>query len=140
MCPVHHIGKSSQRMKERLRFTTYRIKCFLWVGKAQPESLTGFGFASDISEAGIGIYVNKKIAVGTAAQISLEDENSPSHSGVVAWCQRYTLSQNFHGHSALDHRIGVRFHFDTEADRQRYLMYFNELKRKVTIFSKDPLS
>jgi hypothetical protein len=128
MCPVHHIGKSSKRMNERLRFATYRIKCFLLVGKSQPEPLTGFGFAADISEAGIGIYIDKKLTVGTPVLVSLEDEGSEPYAGVVAWCQRYTLEQRFHGHSALDHRVGVRFQFQSEADRQRYLMYFNELK------------
>jgi len=139
MCPVYHMGKSRKRMNERLRFATYRIKCFLWVDKLQPEPFEGFGFASDISEAGVGMYINTKIAVLTPVRIAFEEEGSQPYEGAVAWCQRFTLGQNFHGHSALDHRLGLRFKFESESDRQRYLMYFNELKRKVSVFSKEPL-
>ncbi len=138
MCPVYHIGKSSKRMSERLRFATFRIKCFLWADKIQPEPFASFGFASDISEAGVGLYISVKLPVGTPVRVALEEDAQP-YQGTVAWSQRYTLGQKFHGHEALDHRVGVRFHFDNEADRQRYLMYFNELKRRVTIISKDPL-
>jgi hypothetical protein len=139
MCPIYHIGKSSKRMSERLRFATFRIKCFLWAEKLQAEPITGFGFASDLSEAGVGIYVDAKIPVGTSVRIALEEGDTEPYAGTVAWCQRYTLGQKFHGHAALDHRVGVRFHFRDEAERQRYLMYFNELKRKVTVISKDRL-
>jgi len=139
MCPVYHIGKNSKRMSARLRFATYRIKCFLWADKLQPEPFSGFGFASDISEAGVGLYVDAKLPVGSVVRVALEEGSAEPYVGTVAWCQRYTLGQKFHGHATLDHRVGVRFHFRTEAKRQRYLMYFNELKRKVTLISKDKL-
>lgn len=139
MCPIHHIGKSTKRMNERLLFATFRIKCFLWVDQRQPEPIPGFGFASDISESGLGIYINTKLSPGTKVRISLEEETNQPYPGVVAWCQRYALEQRFHGHSALDHRLGIRFRFESEADHQRYLMYFNELRRRVNIFTKERL-
>ncbi len=139
MSPVYHFGKSSKRMSDRLRFATYRIKCFVWAEKLQSEPISGFGFASDISEAGVGVYVDAKIPIGTKVRIALEEGDAQPYAGTVAWCQRYTLGQKFHGHATLDHRVGIRFMFESESDRQRYLMYFNELKRKVTIISKDPL-
>lgn len=139
MCPIHHMGKSSKRMNERLRFATYRVKCFLRLDRQPEQSIPGFGFTSDISETGIGIYINTKITVGANVRISLEDENSTFYPGVVAWCQRYKLEQKFHGHAALDHRVGLRFRFESEAEHQRYLMYFNDLRRRVNIFSKERL-
>lgn len=134
MCPIYHIGKSTKRMNERLRFATYRVKCWLWI-EDQPEPVPGFGFASDISETGVGVYLDRKINVGTPVKVALEEETLQPFPAIVAWSQRYALEQRFHGHEALDHRLGMRFNFESEADRQRYIMFFNELRRRVTIFT-----
>lgn len=134
MCPIYHIGKSTKRMNERLRFATYKVKCWLWVGGGS-EPIPGFGFASDISEAGIGVYLDRKINVGTEVRIAIDEAEATPFPGLVAWCQRYSLEQRFHGHESLDHRLGIRFNFQSEAERQRYIMFFNELRRRVTIFS-----
>ena len=123
-------------MNERLRFVTFKVQC--WVRTEREEALIpGFGFASDISETGIGIYLDRKINVGSPVKITLEDEASQPFPGVVAWSQRFSLEQKFHGHHSLDHRLGVRFTFESEGERQRYIMFFNELRRRVTIFAKE---
>ncbi len=136
MCPIYHFGKSSKRMNERLRFATFRVKCWLSVAGTE-ESIPGFGFASDISESGIGIYLDRKINIGTVVQIKLEEESALPFPGIVAWCQRFSLEQRFHGHDGLDHRLGIRFAFESEPDRQRYIMYFNELRRRVNVFTSN---
>jgi hypothetical protein len=138
MCPIYHVGKSTKRMNERLRFSTHKVKCWLWLDGA-PAPIPGFGFASDISETGVGIYFDRKVNVGTTVRIALEEDGSSPFPGVVAWCQRYSLEQKFHGHDTLDHRLGIRFAFESEGERQRYIMFFNELRRRVTLLAKGPV-
>jgi hypothetical protein len=137
MSPVHHFGKSKKRMNERLRFSTFRVKCWLWI-EDSVEPIPGFGFASDISEAGIGIFLDRKVNVGVAVRVAIDEENAPPFPGYVAWCQRFSLEQRFHGHEALDHRLGIRYAFASESERQRYLIFFSELKQRVTLLSGGP--
>src|SRR5262245_23900859 len=103
MCPVHHLGRASQRAGDRLRFVTFRVRCYLWLEATDEGPLHGFGFAADVSENGAGLYLDTRIPKGTAVRISLEEEGNTPYRGVVAWCQRYSLEQKFLGHHTLDH-------------------------------------
>jgi hypothetical protein len=131
MCPIYHPGRPKKRVGERLRFVTFRVKCFLWVDKPGSGAREGFGFASDLSEGGAGVYVDAKIPKGTFVRLAFEDESTASYRGMVAWCQRYSLTRRFHGQAALDHRIGVQLLFESEAERQRYLMAYNDLRKRA---------
>lgn len=131
MCPVHHFGRSNKRAKERLRFATFRVKCFLWTESPPGGPHAGFGFTADLSETGIGIYSDLCLPKGAPVRVAIEGENEPSYRGMVTWCQRFKLEQRFHGQSAYDYRIGVCLLFDSEAERQRYLLYFKELRHRA---------
>ena len=131
MCPIYNIGKSAKRMGDRMRFVTFRVNCFVWAGRENGEPLRSFGFASDISESGAGVFLDVKLAKGTPVRIAFEEESNTAHVGVAAWCRRYTLDQRFHAQTALDYRIGVQFFFESESDRQRWLMYFNDLRKRA---------
>jgi len=137
MSPIHHPSRTKKRVSERLRFATYRIKCYLWIENKEARAVEGFGFAADVSETGVGMYTDAKIPKGTFVRMALESEDSTSYRGYVAWCQRYALEQRFHGHESLDHRLGVSFLFESEAERQRYLMYFNDLRKRATFLNGD---
>ena len=132
MCPVYHLGRSNKRSGDRMRFVTFRVPCFLWVGKPESGPHRGFGFAADISEEGAGLYLDIKLAKATPVRLAFEDKEGSAHRGIVAWCRRYNMDQRFHGQSALDYRVGIEFFFESEADRQRYLIDFNELRKRAT--------
>ncbi len=133
MCPVHHVGRINKRAKERLRFATYRVKCYLWTDNPPRGPVAGFGFAADLSEDGTGIYTDVKLAKGAQVRIAIEDEETPAFRGIVTWCQRFKLEQRFHGQQEFDFRLGINFLFESEPERQRYLLYFQDLLHRAKI-------
>jgi PilZ domain len=137
MCPVHNPGRSKSRSAERLRFATFRLNCFLWVENHNEGPHSGFGFAADISETGAGLYVGIRLNPGAQVRVAFESETSPTYRAVLMWCQRYSLEQHFMGHPALDHRVGLRLQFITEAERQRYLEYFKSLGERVKLLAPE---
>jgi hypothetical protein len=50
----------------------------------------------------------------------------------VIWAQRFALEQHFVGHEALSYRLGLKLLFGSEAERKRYVEFFEELKKKAT--------
>jgi hypothetical protein len=131
MSPIYHVGRTRKRLGERLRFATSRVNCFVWAESAGDAPIRGFGFLSDISEEGAGIYVDTKLPKSTVVTLAIEDENSTHYRGIVLWCRRYSMSQRLHSQATLDHRIGVQIVFASEEERQRYLMYFNDLRKRA---------
>lgn len=135
MAPVHNPGRSKKRLSERLRLATARIPCFVWTEGSAEEPLKGYGFVSDVSDGGMGIYLNVSLPKTTFVKVALEDEASSSFRGAVLWSRRFNLGQRFHSQATLDYRIGIHLLFDTESERQRYLMYFNDLRKRATCLS-----
>lgn len=131
MCPIHHLGKSKKRMRDRLRLVTFRIHCYLWTTKDGAGPHAGFGFASDVSEEGAGLYLNLQLPKATPVLVSLEDEKNEGYKGLVVWSRRYATEQRFHGQATQDYRVGVQFLFDSETDRQRYLMFYKDLQKRA---------
>jgi hypothetical protein len=131
MSPIHHIGKSKKRAGERMRLVTFRVKCFVWNDKDGAGPFAGFGFASDISENGAGIYLDQEFAKGTPLRISFEDEKSEPYFALVAWCRRFSLNQRFHAQANLEYHVGLQLLFASDGDRQRYLMHFNDLRKQA---------
>lgn len=132
MCPVFHPQRTEKRNGRRLRLATYRIKCTLWSDSPPQGPNSAFGFAADVSETGMGLYTDLDLPKGTILKIAFEGNENDVYRGVVAWSHLYTLQQGFHGRQAFDHRIGLHFLFASEAERQRHIMYLNELRQKVT--------
>lgn len=128
--PIHHKGRD-RRDLERIRFTTFRLKAFVLVEGFDDEPIDGFSFVSEISAAGAGLYVNQKIAPGTPVRVAFEARDAVTYRATVMWSHRFSLKQNFFGHDALAYRVGLRYIFRSEAERQRYLKYFEETKRRV---------
>ena len=135
MSPIHNPGKSRKRLSERLRLATSRVGCFVWIEGSDEEPLRGYGFVSDISDGGFGIYMNVSLPKTTIVKVALEDEASEPYRGVILWSRRFNLDQRFHSQATLDFRLGVQLLFDSESERQRYLMYFNDLRKRATLLS-----
>jgi hypothetical protein len=119
-------------MSERLRLVTFRVKCSVWNERDGAGPYNGFGFASDISPEGAGVFLERPFPKGTPVRIALEDDAQVPYSGMVAWCLRINLDQRFHAQANLEFRIGVQLLFATEAERQRYLMVYNDLRKRAS--------
>jgi hypothetical protein len=120
-----------------MRFVTYRVKCFVWNSKEGGGPVEGFGFASDIAEDGAGIFLDIKQAKGAIVKVALEEETNASYRGVVIWCRRYSMDQRFVGQANLEYRVGIQFLFESEGERQRYLMQYNDLRKRVSSIPND---
>lgn len=133
MSPIHRPGKDNKRSQERLRLITYRLRVFVWHGTKSetPERDDGFSFVSDFSNGGVGIYLSDKISAGSSVRVAFETATSATFKGIVQWENRVSYRQQFIGHEALSYRVGVKFLFGSEAERQRYLKYLEEVKQKV---------
>ena len=134
MCPVHHQGNSPERnsrVSDRLRLTTFRLKSFLWNDTSAAQPILGFGFVSDFSGSGVGIYLAEPLAKGMPVKIAFESETSETFKGAVAWSARYSLEQHFMGHTSFSYRIGIKFIFRSEAERQRFAKYVDSLRARA---------
>lgn len=131
MCPVHHPGKNHKRSQERLRLTTFRTRVYLWNEGSGLDSNAGFCFVSDFSPAGLGLYLKNKVSAGSTVRLAFDSANSTTYRATVMWANRVSFKQRFLGHEALSYRLGARFIFGSEAERQRYLKYMEELKLRV---------
>jgi hypothetical protein len=131
MCPVHHPGRDGRSAQERLRLTTFRLKVFIWVSGAEGDPQEGFGFASDFSSSGVGVYLGQRIAPASSVRLAFESAVSTTYKGVVMWANRFSLRQQFIGHESLSYRMGLRFQFGSEAERRRYLDYREEVKQRI---------
>ena len=56
---------------------------------------------------------------------------SQAYRGVVIWSRRFSMEHRFHAQVAQDYRVGVQFLFDSETERQRYLMLYNDLQKRA---------
>ena len=133
MCPVHHPGKENRRNNERIRLTTFKLPVFLWDEESQSDALKGFSFVSDISATGAGFYLKENLPKGTLVRLALESRESKSYRGIVMWSNRFDLRQRFYASETFSYRIGIRFRFSSEAERQRYLKYLEELQGKALL-------
>jgi hypothetical protein len=102
MSPIHNPGRKKKRLSERLRLATSRISCFVWIEGGAEAPLRGYGFVSDISDGGFGIYMNESVSKTTIVKVALEDETSEPYRGVVLWSRRFNLDQRFHSQATLD--------------------------------------
>jgi hypothetical protein len=134
MCPIHRFGESDhKKVLEKLRLTTFRVRSFLWIETTGNEPLEGFSFISDFTQTGVGLYLREKIPATIRVRIAFEEEQATSYRGTVVWANRFAFRQQFLGHEALQFRIGVRYQFGSEAERQRYIKYLNELRERALL-------
>jgi hypothetical protein len=129
--PVYNNKQDPRRAYERLRLTTAKLRIFLWGSQGEAEPNEGFGFVSDFSQGGLGIYLGQSLRAGESVRISLDSREGVTYRGTVAWCNRFSLEQNFFGHDALSYRVGIKFLFGSEAERQRYLEYYRDLQARA---------
>jgi hypothetical protein len=131
MCPIHSPKDKERRPEQRLRLATFRLKVFVWPKENETRVLSGFGFLSEFSLAGAGLFLPDQLAPASLVRLSFGADSGPTYRAIVAWSNRFSLRQRFVGHDALSFRVGVKYQFGSEAERQRCLKYFDELKKTV---------
>jgi hypothetical protein len=135
--PIHHRrkkGSDKGRVHERLRMVTHRMSAYVWC-PGEDEPIKGFSFVADLSAGGAGLYLSKQIKDGSQVRVAFESETSPSFQGTAVWCQRYTLEQHFLGHDMLSFRVGVKFRFASEPERERYTKFLDEVEARLRIIN-----
>lgn len=136
MCPIHHPpGRRDRRSEARLRQATFRMRVYVWPSAAEEEPLVGFCFFSEFSPSGAGLFLEKELAPASSVRLAFESVDGPTYRASVIWANRFAFKQHFVGHEALSCRVGVRFQFGSEAERQRYLKYLEEIKGRALLIS-----
>lgn len=131
MSPVH-FTKKDNRTFERLRLVTIKVPIFLW--DADTEHMRkGFGFVADFSESGAGVFVPDQLTNDSIVLVAFEAESAASYRGRIVWCNRFALEQKFFGHKGLSYRAGIKFLFSSEAQRQHYLEYLQEIRKRAMV-------
>lgn len=134
---VHIPNRNDKRATQRLRLATSRLRTFLWNEKKDTDvAIKGFSFVAEISSGGVGLYVDHAMSVGTTVKLAFEAKDATAFRGQVVWCGRFTLGQKFFGKEAVTHRLGIKMLFGSEAERQRFMTYTNELKGRVLFLEK----
>lgn len=132
MSPIHHPPGRERRSEERLRQATFRLRVHVWQSVADEKPMTGFCFLSEFSPSGAGLFLDNEITPASFVRLAFESPEGPTYRATVVWANRFSLRQQFFGHESLSYRVGVRFQFVSEAERQRYLAYLEELKSRAT--------
>lgn len=133
MCPIHHPRRKEKRGERRLRLATFRVRAFVWETVADEEPHSGFCFLSEFSPSGAGLYLSRELAPASFVRVAFEAREATVYRATVVWSNRFSLRQKFMGHEALSFRVGVKFQFGSEAERQRYLKYLEELKGRALL-------
>lgn len=133
MSPIHHPPGKERRSEERLRQATFRLRVYVWETVADEKPMEGFCFLSEFSPSGAGLFLDTEIAPAAFVRLAFESQDGPTYRASVVWANRFSLRQRFFGHESLSYRVGVRFQFVSEAERQRYLAYLSELKGRASL-------
>ncbi len=133
MCPIYHRSKRDKASKEQLRLTTARIKMFVWNAKTESAAISGYSFISEFSPIGVGLYLKEKIPSGSLVRVAHELETATTFRGMVMWANQFSFKQSFVGSQPHFFRMGIRYLFGSEAERQRYLKYLNEMRSRALV-------
>lgn len=133
MSPVHQPPGRERRSEDRLRQATFRLRVHVWQTVADEKPMPGFCFLSEFSRSGAGLFLDTELQPASFVRLAFETVDGPTYRATVVWANRVSLRQQFFGHQALNYRIGVRFQFVSEAERQRYLKYLEELKGRALL-------
>jgi hypothetical protein len=105
----------------------------VWETVADETPKAGFCFLSEFSPSGAGLFLDSEIPPASFVRLAFESIDGPTYRATVVWANRFSLRQQFFGHESLSYRIGVRFQFVSEAERQRYIQYLDELKGRALL-------
>lgn len=126
--------KNNQRVKDKVRLTTQRVRVFVFTPKG--KVLPGFVFVGDMNETQISVYVERSIRTGSDLQIAFEHEGAQSYRGRGLICNRVSMSQGFIGTPALNFRATIQYAFSSEFERQQFLKFHQGLKDRFLFLSK----
>ncbi|MGZ3694829.1 MAG: hypothetical protein ACXWQO_11680 [Bdellovibrionota bacterium] len=129
--PILPKNGDKKKRKARLRLVTARQKIYVFPDGSDHEPISGFGFVGDFSDGEIALYAGRKLRLQTPVHVAFGDSGAVTYRGHVIWTEQVALSQNFLGHESLKYRIGIKFLFVSEAERQRYLAYFAGVRHRV---------
>ena len=133
MSRIHQPPGRERRSEKRLREATFRLRVYVWKTVADEAPMEGFCFLSEFSPSGAGLFLDSEISPASFVRLAFESIDGPTYRATVVWSNRFSLRQKFFGHESLSFRVGVRFQFVSEAERQRYLKYLNELKARAVL-------
>ena len=139
MSPIYIGGKikkkePDRRLENRLRLAVSRFKVLVW-SRVSNDNTTheAFGFLADLSDTGVGLFIGESFDKGDAVYIAFDEAKTDPCRGIVMWSSRYSLEQHFIGHKALNFRMGLKFQFGSEADRQKFLLFYESMRSKLTM-------
>lgn len=135
MSPIHQPPGKERRSEKRLREATFRLRAYVWESVADEAPMAGFCFLSEFSRSGAGLFLDRKINPSSFVRVAFESVEGPTYRATVVWANRFSLRQQFFGHESLSYRIGLRFQFVSEAERQRYLKYLDELMARASLLN-----
>ena len=132
--PIYHPEEKKKRAASRFRLIVTRVKCFIW-SSAEVEPHVAFSFVSDLSDSGAGLYIGNYIEPGTELRIAYDLKSNPPILCKSVWCNRFALEQPFFGHRAMNFRLGIKYVFGAEAERQRYIDFLAQVKDKANVLN-----
>ncbi len=110
-------------------FHLKRVQCDLKVGGlgAPQELIEARALLNDLSPVGIGIYTAQGIRPGDEATLTIAQPKPFFVKGLVVWCHELEPSKRIISVNSFPYRIGVRFLFQNDEERETVRKFCLEL-------------
>lgn len=118
-----------QRQKERKPIPFQRVSAQIMIDSSK-QIADSRVFLNDMSPTGLGCFTNVPIDKGEIVSISIEQPRHFFVKAEVMWCAHYSLSTKVLSTERFAYRVGVRFLFDSDEDRQAVKAFCEELYKK----------
>lgn len=112
-----------------LKFSTHRVKTFLWPKDAK-EPIQCFAFLADIKKASAGVYLDRKLNSDSIILIAFNSKDSQPYRSKVTW-NRSINDANPGGKRGFTWRAGLEFEFASEDEAERYATWRMKLMDKI---------
>lgn len=120
------------RREKRREIPFHRVSAEIKLEESE-EVTASRVFLNDLSPAGVGCFVPMAIDKGQKVSMVIEQPKHLFVKGEVMWCTPYTLNTKVLSPEQFSYRIGIRFSFESDAEREAVATYCNDLYVKQRV-------
>ncbi len=122
--------KKPKPRKERKKILFQRVTAEIQI-QSSKEVIASRVLLSDLNPKGVGLFVHNPIEKGEKIALVIEQPKHLYVRGEVIWCAPYSLDTKVLMQESFPFRIGIKFIYDSPAEKQTMETYCAELNKKM---------
>lgn len=128
--------KKLDRLNERLKFATTRIRAYITREKTR-ETISTFGFLADLSKKGVGLYIDRKISLEEIVLVAFDHPENPPFRATVVWSgpvrkKGKVFSKGRTDSKEASWRVGLEFQWSSKDEELRFKNFFTEITERYS--------